>query len=129
MRTVIASHVSFLTVSRLREVHVSISKGAPGDHVSAYPNGEHRSGWAEFLIQHSLRDIGVQVANVEGSHRITPRRCVHISGLHKSKCKASFKNVRERKRNAGRLRTVSWVQTALQFWPYKDTDSWVSGRA
>lgn len=70
--------VSFLTVSGLREVHIGISEGAPGDHVSAYPNGEHRSGRAEFLVQHSLRDVGVQVANVERSHRITPCRCVHL---------------------------------------------------
>lgn len=72
---------SFLTVSGLREVHISVSEGSPGDHVAAHPNGEHRSGWAELLVQHCLRDIGVQVANVEGSHRITPGRCVHISGF------------------------------------------------
>lgn len=81
VHTHLSLDVLFLTVSRLGEVHISVSQGAPGDHVSAYPNGEHRSGWAEFLIQHSLRDIGVQVANVERSHWITPRRCVHISDL------------------------------------------------
>lgn len=75
--------VSFLTISWLGEVDISVSQGSPGDHVSAYPNGEHRSGWAEFLIQHSLRDVGVQVANVERSHRITPRRRVHISEFTK----------------------------------------------
>lgn len=81
----------FLTVGRLREVHVSVSQGAPGDHVPAYPNGEHRSGGAEFLVQHSLRDVGVQVANVERSHRITPRRCVHISHLTEVNAKLPLK--------------------------------------
>lgn len=71
----------FLTISRLWEVDISVSQGPPGDHVPADPNGEHRSGGAEFLVQHRLRDVGVQVANVERSHRITPGRCVHISGF------------------------------------------------
>lgn len=72
-------HVPLLTVGRLGEVHIRVSEGAPGDHVSTYPNGEHRSGGAEFLVQHSLRDIGVQVADVERSHRIAPGRRVHAS--------------------------------------------------
>lgn len=72
------SWLFFLTVSGLREVHISVSEGSAGDHVSADPDGEHRSGWAELLIEHRLRDVGVQVANVERSHRITPGRCVHI---------------------------------------------------
>lgn len=70
-----------LTVSWLREVDIRVSQGSPGDHVSADPDREHRSGWAEFLVQHRLGDVGVQVANVERSHRVTPRRCVHISDL------------------------------------------------
>ena len=75
--------VVFLTISWLGEVDISVSQGSPGDHVPAYPNRKHRSGWAEFLVQHSLRDVRVQVANVERSHRITPRRCVHISEFTK----------------------------------------------
>lgn len=68
----------WLTVSGLREVDISVSQGAAGDHVPADPDGEHRSGGAELLIQHSLRDVGVQVANVERSHRVTPCRSVHF---------------------------------------------------
>lgn len=79
--TVLSCFKSLLTVSGLREVHISISEGAPGDHVSADPNGEHRSGGAELLVQHSLRYVWVQVANVERSHRITPRRSVHFLEL------------------------------------------------
>lgn len=75
----------FLTVSGLGEVDIGVSEGPPGDHVSAYPNGEHRSGGAEFLIQHSLRDVRVQVTNVERSHRITPGRCVHFPNFQKEK--------------------------------------------
>lgn len=87
---------SLLTVSRLREVHISISEGAPGDHVAADPDGEHRSGWAEFLVQHRLRDVGVQIANVERSHRIAPRRCVHIAAVSTGGAR-----LEQRQRNAG----------------------------
>lgn len=87
------SHVLILTVGRLREVHIGISKGAPGDHVSAYSNGEHRAGGAELLVQHSLRDVGVQVADVQRSHRITPRRRVHISDLTKVNVKLASKKM------------------------------------
>lgn len=72
----------FLTVSRLLEVHIGIAQWAPGNHVTTNPNWQDWSGRAEFLIQHSLRDIRVQVADIERSHRITPRgRCVHFSKL------------------------------------------------
>lgn len=79
------------TVSGLGEVHVCVSEGAPGDHVSADPNGEHRAGWAEFLVQHRLRDVGVQVANVQRSHRIIPRCCIHIAVFTKAKTSSSKK--------------------------------------
>lgn len=86
------------TVSRLGEVHIRVSEWAPGDHVSADPNGEHRAGWAEFLVQHSLRDVGVQVANVQRSHRIIPRRCVHISVFTKANAKTSSKMLKKKKK-------------------------------
>lgn len=73
------------TVSGLGEVHICVSEGAPGDHVSADPDGEHRAGWAEFLVQHSLRDVGVQVANVQRSHRIIPSRRVHVAVFARAK--------------------------------------------
>lgn len=85
------------TVSRLGEVDVRVPEGAPGDHVSADPNGEHRAGWAEFLVQHRLRDVGVQVANVQRSHGIIPRRCVHISVFTKADAKTSSKMFWEKK--------------------------------
>lgn len=104
---------SLLTVSRLWEVHISVSQRPPGDHVSADPNGEHRSGWAEFLVQHSLRDVGVQVANIERSHRITPRRCVHIADFRGWTQGFVLKNARKMS-----VWSLIRIQTALWF---KDT--------
>lgn len=72
--------LSCLTVRRLLEVDVGIAQRAPRDHIPTHADGQHRAGRTEFLIQHSLRDIRVQVAHIERSHRITPRgRCVHVS--------------------------------------------------
>ncbi len=84
--------LSCLTVRRLLEVDVGIAQRAPRDHIPTHADGQHRAGRTEFLIQHSLRDIRVQVAHVERSHRITPlRRCVHVSGSFKplSSCLSS----------------------------------------
>lgn len=76
--------LSCLTVPRLLEVDVGIAQRAPRDHIPTHADGQHRAGLTEFLIQHSLRDIRVQVAHIERSHRITPRRrCVHVSGSFK----------------------------------------------
>lgn len=85
-----------LTVRRLREVHVCVSQGATGDHVPAHPDGEHRAGGAELLVQHSLRDVGVQVANVERSHRVTPRRRVHISDWTRVNVKVPLKRKKKK---------------------------------
>ncbi len=84
--------LSCLTVRRLLEVDVGIAQRAPRDHIPTHADGQHRAGRTEFLIQHSLRDIRVQVAHVKRSHRITPlRRCVHVSGSFKplSSCLSS----------------------------------------
>lgn len=84
--------LSCLTVRRLLEVDVGIAQRAPRDHIPTHADGQHRAGRTEFLIQHSLRDIRVQVAHIERSHRITPRSCcVHVSGSLKplSSCLSS----------------------------------------
>lgn len=82
-----ASQVCFLTVGGLGEVDISISQGAAGDHVPADPDGEHRAGRAELLVQHRLGDVGVQVAHIQRSHGVTARRRVHGSVLIQKKKK------------------------------------------
>ncbi len=92
--------LSCLTVPRLLEVDVGIAQRAPRDHIPTHADGQHRAGRTEFLIQHSLRDIRVQVAHIERSHRITPRRrCVHVSGSFKplSSCFVSSAEMTVRK--------------------------------
>jgi len=92
------SRLSCLTVRRLLEVDVGIAQRAPRDHIPTHADGQHRAGRTEFLIQHSLRDIRVQVAHIERSHRITPRgRCVHISVSFKplSSCVLSSAEMRK----------------------------------
>lgn len=69
------------TVRRLLEVHIGVSKGASCDHVSANPNREDSSGRAEFLVQHGLGHILMQVPDVQGGHRITGSTGVHFRWL------------------------------------------------
>lgn len=83
----IANSERTLTVSRLGEVHISVSQGSSRDHVPAHADGQHRSGRAELLVQHSLRDVRVQVAHVQRSHGITAAGRVHISDFSKKKKK------------------------------------------
>lgn len=60
------------------EVNVGISEGSTSDHVPADSNGEDRPGGAELLVQHGLGDILVQVAHVEGGHRVTGGAWIHV---------------------------------------------------
>lgn len=66
-----------LTVRWLLEVDVRVAQRAARNHVSADADGEHRAGRAELLIQHGLRDVRVQVAHVQRSHRVAAPRRVH----------------------------------------------------
>lgn len=68
-----------LTVRWLLEVDIGVSKGTPGDHVPTDPDREDGSGWAEFLIQHGLGDVRMQVPDVQGSHGVAGSAGVHRS--------------------------------------------------
>lgn len=69
-----------LTVCGLLEVHIGVTQRSPGDHVATHTDGQHRSRRAEFLVQHCLRDVGVQVAHIQGSHGVTACcGCIHNS--------------------------------------------------
>ena len=56
------------------EVNVGVSKGPPGDHVSADTDGEDGSGRGELLEQHGLGDLGSQVTNIEAGHGVVGAR-------------------------------------------------------
>lgn len=71
------------TVRWLLEVNIGVSKGTPGDHVPTDPDREDRSGWAEFLVQHGLGHILMQVPDVQGGHGVTGSAGIHIQVLTK----------------------------------------------
>lgn len=66
------------TVGRLLEVDIGVSERAPSDHVPAHPDGQDGPGWAEFLIQHGLSHVLVEVPDVEGGHGVTWSAGVHV---------------------------------------------------
>lgn len=66
------------TISRLLEVYVGIAERPAGDHVSAHPDGQDRSSRAEFLVEHGLGDVRVQVPHIEGGHRVAGGAGVHV---------------------------------------------------
>lgn len=68
-----------LTVRWLLEVDIGVSKGTPGDHVPADPDREDGSGRAEFLVQHGLGDVRMQVPDVQGGHGVAGSAGVHRS--------------------------------------------------
>lgn len=55
---------------RLLKVHVGIAQRPPGDHVPADSDRQHRAAGRELLKQHSLRHVGVQIADVQRRHGI-----------------------------------------------------------
>lgn len=65
------------TVCGLLEVDIGIAERATGDHVSAYSDGQDGPGWAEFLVEHGLCNVWVQVPDIEGSHRVAWRARIH----------------------------------------------------
>lgn len=69
--------INWLTVGRLLEVHVGIAEGPAGDHVSAHSDRQDGPGRAEFLVEHGLGYVLVQVSHVKGSHRVAWRAWVH----------------------------------------------------
>lgn len=67
-----------LTIRRLLEVYIGVSQGTPGDHVPTDPDREDCSGWAEFLVQHGLGHILMQISDVQGGHGVTGSTGVHF---------------------------------------------------
>ena len=76
------------------EVNVGVSKGPPGDHVSADTDGEDGSGSGELLEQNGLGDHGSQVTNIEAgswgpvvvSEHLLLLHLVHLHFVGKSSC-------------------------------------------
>lgn len=66
-----------LTVCWLLEVDIGVSKGTPGDHIPTDPDRENGSGWTEFLVQHGLGDVRMQVPDIQGSHGVTGSAGIH----------------------------------------------------
>lgn len=58
-----------LTVGWLLEVDISIAQRAAGGHVAAHADGQDGAGWREFLVEHGLRYVWVQVAHIERGER------------------------------------------------------------
>lgn len=70
--------VGWHTVSWLLEVDIGVSEGSAGDHVPADPDREDSSGGAEFLIQHGLCHICMEIPDVQGGHGVTGSARVHF---------------------------------------------------
>ena len=66
------------TVGRLLEVDIGVPEGPPCDHVPAYADGEDGPGRAEFLVQHGLRHVLVQIPDVQRGHGVTGSAGVHL---------------------------------------------------
>ena len=66
------------TISRLLEVNIGIAKRTAGNHVSAHPDGEDGSSRAEFLVEHGLGNVWVQIPYIEGGHWIARRAWIHV---------------------------------------------------
>jgi hypothetical protein len=59
-----------LTIGGLLEVDVGVAERATSDGVSADADGQDGTGAAELLEEHSLGDVGLQVADVQRRHRV-----------------------------------------------------------
>lgn len=66
------------TVSRLLEIDIGIAKGSAGDHVSAYSDGKNGPSRAEFLVEHGLGNVWMQVSHIEWSHWVARRAGIHV---------------------------------------------------
>lgn len=66
------------TVSWLLEVDIGVSERTPSNHVPAHPDRQDGPGRAEFLIQHGLSHVLMEVPDVEGGHGVTWSTGVHV---------------------------------------------------
>lgn len=69
---------SILTIGRLLEINVGVAQGAPRDHVSAYPYRQYGPRSRKLLKQHRLGDVGMQISNIKGRHRVVRSPWIHI---------------------------------------------------
>lgn len=67
------------TVRWLLEVDIGISKRTPSNHVPTDPDRQDSPGRAEFLVQHGLGHVLVEVPDVQGGHGVTRSTGVHVS--------------------------------------------------
>lgn len=87
-----AKNTIVLTVSRLLEVNISISKRASGNHIATDAYREYGPSRWKLLEKHRLGDITVQIADVEWRHRIIRSPWVHIRSIPSSCSCLSWKN-------------------------------------
>ncbi len=66
------------TIGGLLEVDIGIAEGPAGDHVSAYSDGQDGPSRAEFLVEHGLGNVWMQVSHIEGSHWVARRAGIHV---------------------------------------------------
>lgn len=59
---------TFLTVRHVLKVDIGVAERPSGDHVAAHPDGQNCADRAEFLEQHCLGHVRMQVSNVQRSH-------------------------------------------------------------
>lgn len=70
--------VAWPTIRWLLEVDIGVAERSAGDHVPADPDREDSSSWAEFLVQHGLCHIWMEIPDVKGGHGITGSTGVHV---------------------------------------------------
>lgn len=75
----VSSLIKTPTVRWLLEVDIGISKRTPSNHVPTDPDRQDSPGRAEFLVQHGLGHVLVEVPDVQGGHGVTRSTGVHVS--------------------------------------------------
>lgn len=71
--------VPTLTVSRLLEVDIGVAQRAPSNHVTTDTDGKHGSSSRKLLKQSSLRNVGVQVPDIQRGHLIILAARIHLA--------------------------------------------------
>lgn len=61
-------HTWVLTISRLLEIDIGISKGTTSNNIATNADGQNWSSRREFLEQNCFSDIRVQIAYIEWRH-------------------------------------------------------------
>lgn len=66
-----------LTVCGLLEIHVRVAEGSARYQVATDANREDWPRGGEFLEEHGLRDVGMQVPNVQRRHGVVWGARIH----------------------------------------------------